>query len=185
MRNHRPRGFTLLELMIAVAVIGLLASVAIPLFQNMQLRAKQAERTVILTAIVRSIDELWVRDGRFPLDGGGGITWLLLLAENPDVTPTSMRRGWRYSTVNATDHWNRLALQVEGGVLYSYGGWAVSTSTQRTYVVYARGDLDGDTVVNSYQKQYTWVNGIRQTYAGGNATCADCSIATETNPDTW
>ena len=50
-RRRRIRGFTLIEVMIAVAIIGVLSSVALPGFSTFQLRSKSAEVRANLSAI--------------------------------------------------------------------------------------------------------------------------------------
>jgi len=48
---RREKGFTLIELMIVVAIIGILAAIAIPNFMKFQAKAKQSEAKTNLAAI--------------------------------------------------------------------------------------------------------------------------------------
>ena len=181
-RSHR--GFTLIEIMIVVVIIGLLSSIAIPSFERLQLRSKQAERRVMVTAIRRGIDELWLRNARFPVDLGGGDS-MLLLPDQPDPLPSPLKVAWRRARIDPTDGWNDLAMSVDGGVYFRYGGYAIKVGNRREYYVFAAGDLDGDGVVNRWRMTWTWLSGAKQVQAGLPADWADCSAAVEDNPLTF
>jgi prepilin-type N-terminal cleavage/methylation domain-containing protein len=166
MRAARPAGFTLVEIMIVLATIGVLSSVALPSFRTMQLRSKQSERVVMTESIRRAIDEYFVREGRYPEDWGGGMSFLNLLTNNPNSPLTTQKRPFRTAPLHATDQWARLSLVFEGNVYYSYWGYAIDQGAVRYHYVYARGDLDGDSVVNELRRLYYYQGGQLIRFAG-------------------
>ena len=62
----RQRGFTLIELMIVVAIIAILAAVAIPAYQNYLIRAQVAEAMVLTTGPKTAIWDFYSDTGHFP-----------------------------------------------------------------------------------------------------------------------
>lgn len=60
------RGFTLIELMIVVAIIGVLASIAVPQYQNYVARAQVSEAFNLASELKVAISEYYMATGGFP-----------------------------------------------------------------------------------------------------------------------
>src|SRR5881392_1254637 len=66
------KGFTLIELMIVVAIIGILAAVALPAYQDYTIRAKMSEVILAMSACRTSITEVYQSGGSAPGAGNWG-----------------------------------------------------------------------------------------------------------------
>ena len=62
------RGFTLIELMIVVAIIGTLAALAIPAYQNYTIRAQVTEGLNLVGPFKQAIAEFHHNNGAYPVD---------------------------------------------------------------------------------------------------------------------
>jgi len=64
--RQTQKGFTLIELMIVVAIIGILAAIAIPAYQDYTVRAKMSEAISLGSAAKNSISEFYISEGAMP-----------------------------------------------------------------------------------------------------------------------
>jgi prepilin-type N-terminal cleavage/methylation domain-containing protein len=137
--QHRRKGFTLMELMIAVAIIGILAATAIPLFSRYQNRSKRSEAMTNLNAIAKL---------QIAYFGANGIYYEAAPMPGPPLGPN--KRIW--DAVSQAE-FGPLGYQPEGAVVYSYavtmdpglcscppGGAGLPSC----FTAEAHGDLDGD-----------------------------------------
>jgi type IV pilus assembly protein PilA len=60
------KGFTLIELMIVVAIIGILAAIAIPAYQDYTIRAQVTEGLNLASAVKASVAEFYAQNGSWP-----------------------------------------------------------------------------------------------------------------------
>lgn len=142
MRSHpkRREGFTLMELMITVAIIGILAAIAIPAFSRYQNRSRRAEAMTNVAAIATAENSYFAAAGVY-------------LGANAMPGPPlgAFKRGW---SAAARAEYDPIGYQPEGGVYYDYevntldcGCPDGANGEAVCFTVLAVGDLDGDGTV--------------------------------------
>src|ERR1700687_3078747 len=69
MLKQVQKGFTLIEVMIVVAIIGILAAIAIPAYQNYTIRAQVTEGLTLGDGWKTAIAEYYANTGNWPAPG--------------------------------------------------------------------------------------------------------------------
>ena len=135
-RNRREGGFTLVELMIVVALIGVLTSVAIPNFMAYQARSRRSEAFANLSAIGRVQKTFLATKGEF---FDSALPW-------PDYTAPEYGGLGAHKMVWDADSeagWGGLGWQPEGAVWYSYQS-NMCCADGMCFTASAYGDVDDD-----------------------------------------
>ena len=82
MKRNLQKGFTLIELMIVVAIIGILAAIALPAYQDYTVRAKVSEAVIAASSAKSALSEGFQSDG---------LTGLSSVATSINATPFAQK----------------------------------------------------------------------------------------------
>ncbi|MBI4114870.1 MAG: prepilin-type N-terminal cleavage/methylation domain-containing protein [Candidatus Niyogibacteria bacterium] len=94
MTAKNSRGFTLLELLVVVAIIGLLASLVSAFVSSARERSRDARRLSDVDAFKKALEFYVTSNGRYPSSEGGGPPWKNSCEDGPDWIPDIVAAGY-------------------------------------------------------------------------------------------
>jgi type IV pilus assembly protein PilA len=176
MRKSIAKGFTLVELMIVVAIIGILAAIAIPNFMKYQLRAKYSEIPINLKSFYTAQKALMAGERVIALaNGGDDVTTGRFY--NPGPLPIAVVNGGPCVPGPTKNTWDTRSMGraqaidwiIDGATYGCYdsrvtGGTPVIANYGTALTIWAVSNIDGD-AVNACTVLYA-----PQVDIGGNVT---------------
>ena len=155
--RDRQSGFTLLEIMIVVALIGILAAIALPSFTRETRKAKGDSE------VAAFFGELKVREEQYALENGVYLSTGASETATFPATPTAAAQTlgtlpatWQTLKIRTPESTARCGYVVVAGTKTSSAGSIATTSfgftppAKNWFYILAHCDLDGNNTVNSY-----------------------------------
>ncbi len=142
--RKKDQGFTLIELMIVVGVIGILSAISLPAYQVLVIRSQVAESIVLLDSAKVNTDDSVVIYGSFPSNQAE------LVALNTNILGV-------YGSITGVSDINDDA----GSIIYKLSSSNVNKNIQNKSVWYTRTTLTGE---------WSCYTDLAQLYAVGDCT---------------
>lgn len=148
---RNKKGFTLIELMIVVAIIGILAAVAIPAFLKYIKKSKTTEARTNLRKIY---------DGNVTYYSEETVNQAGTILSKQFVNAVAQPSTWAAGSTAVNKiagnwegaDWQALKFASDSPVLYQYEVTAGGTSTSSSFTARARGDIDGDSTTGLFER---------------------------------
>ena len=143
----KQKGFTLIELMIVVAIIGILAAVAIPAFMDYMKKSKKTEASLQLNKIMKNSKVHYSTNASYVTNNGAQLPTTMTACKGVVTTAWTSDPGW-----------TALDFQIDEPNLFQYTYTGGTTSASAIAV----GDLDCDATKITYR--------LTLSAPGGNAS---------------
>jgi prepilin-type N-terminal cleavage/methylation domain-containing protein len=149
--SNRERGFTLIEIMVVVAIIGILAAVAIPVFAGQMKKSKTAEAMLQLNMLAKSAKTYYEVNSKFPQGTAGVLPGADGGACSASGKKFAVTNAWASDAV-----WLELDFHIDELALFSYH-YESTASNHATATAVADLDCDGTTA--AYTLDLSLANG--------------------------
>ena len=142
--RNKTRGFTLIELMIVVAIIGILAAVAIPKFLDYMKKGKRSEAELNLNAINKAADSEYSENTAYPNAGAAAtpLTPAAACCAGPGRKCAVNQANWA-----GVAGWDALGFEMTQPFYFQY---SYNAPDAQHFTATAVGDLDCDNTTVTY-----------------------------------
>jgi prepilin-type N-terminal cleavage/methylation domain-containing protein len=138
-------GFTLVELMIVVVILGILAAVAIPAFTRYVKRSKTSEATGNISKIYQG------EVSYFNQSSEQSVASFASAAQTPTAAASASKYPAQPTAFTADSGWSAIGFSVDSPLYYAYS----ATASASTFNAIANGNIDGDATNSTFSRAAT------------------------------